>query len=138
MDRLRPRVTYANLVATLALIVAVAGIPTAVAISKSSAKSDVNKKGNIRAGRVTADKLASGAVTATKLGAVDVVQATGTGSAIALCPTGELRVGGGGEISSGLSSAVKVSRPQANGWLAGQNGGEGPQTVIAYALCLEG
>ena len=47
------RLTYANVVATIALVIAVAGGTTAIAVSRSASKSDVNKKGNIRGGRVT-------------------------------------------------------------------------------------
>ena len=77
MHKLRRKLTYANVVATLALIVAVAGGSTAVAVTANASKkkTDVNKKGNIRAGRVTAKKLANGNVTAAKLAGIDIVQA---------------------------------------------------------------
>jgi hypothetical protein len=139
MHRLRPRLSYANVVATLALIVAVAGIPAAVAVTKSSSKSDVSKKGNIRAGRVTTPKLADAAVTSPKLGGIDLVEATDSQTAKAICPPGERVLGGGGEIASGGAPALAESRPLgSNIWLAVQNGGSGTATVTAYALCLQG
>jgi hypothetical protein len=136
MERLRPRLTYANVVATLALIAAVAGIPAAVAVTRASSKSDVNKKGNIRAGRVTATKLADGAVTSPKLGSIDLIQATGDGAATANCPASERLLGGGGKIIGGGAPALQVSQPLGNSWLAVQNAGAGPANVIAYAFCL--
>ena len=79
MHRLRRHLSYANVAATLALIIAVAGGGTALAVAiHSSKKSDINKKGNIRVGRVTAKKLANGNVTAAKLAGIDVVQGSDT------------------------------------------------------------
>ena len=131
------RLTYANVVATIALIFAVAGGTTAIAVSKSASKGDVNKKGNIRAGRVTTPKLATGAVTADKLAGIDVVQATGAGSAQANCQGAEQLIGGGGQLVGGAGAALATSAPLSNGWQAGVNAGVGNPTVIAYALCAK-
>ncbi len=74
MQWLRPHITYANVVATLALVLAAAGGTTALAVAiQGSKKSDVNRKGNIRSGRVTAKKLADADVTAAKLAGIDVM-----------------------------------------------------------------
>ena len=54
----RKHMTYANVVATLALIVAVAGIPSAVAITSKLKKNSVGTK-QLKKGSVTASKLAS-------------------------------------------------------------------------------
>ena len=117
MQKLRKKLTYANVVATLALIVAIAGGSTAVAVSVNAAKkkSDVNKKGNIRAGRVTAKKLADGNVTAAKLAGIDVVQATGADRASADCPT-----------ASGCSGAARRST-RSPGASASRIGARGEQ-----------
>jgi hypothetical protein len=133
MHRLTRQLTYANVVATLALIVAVAGGSTAIAVSASK-KSDVSKKGNIRAGRVTSGKLANGAVTADKLAGIDIVQAEGA-SPIATCPAGERLIGGGAQSLSGaplLTSAPNVLT-SVGGWQAGSGGA----ATRAYALCLK-
>src|ERR1044072_3774868 len=65
MEVLKTKLTYANVVATLALMLAVAGIPGAVAITKNKAtkvkfpkSADITNKGQIKAGHVTASKLA--------------------------------------------------------------------------------
>jgi hypothetical protein len=125
----KKHVTYANVAATLALIVAVAGGSTAVAVTvNASKKSDVNKKGNIRAGRVTATNLADGNVTAAKLAGVDIVQSGGERQATAACPPGERLLSGGG------SGALGTSAPSgSNGWTVQTSSG----FATAYALCLK-
>jgi hypothetical protein len=132
MKQLREQLSYANVVATLALCIAVAGIPTAVAVTLGASKtSDVNKKGNIRASRVTTDKIADANVTAAKLGAIQVVQGSGGGAATATCPTGARVIGGGGNGNPLTSSIPSGLGQQGNGWSVT---GSGP--VNAYALCL--
>ena len=66
LQRLRPRLTYANTVATLALIVAVSGGATAIAITASK-------------NSVTTKSIRKGAVTAPKLGPIVVRSATAEG-----------------------------------------------------------
>jgi hypothetical protein len=135
MKLLRKKLTYANVVATLALIVAVAGIPTAIAVTVRATKtSDVNKKGNIRAGHVTAPKIADGNVTAGKLAAVDIVSRSGGGFTPVPCPAGERILSGGYVANSGAD--VPISRPEGNGWAATFS--PAGQTGITYAVCLKG
>jgi hypothetical protein len=138
MQRLRPHLSYANIVATLALVVAVAGGTTAVAVSAGKKKgavvrvtkgSDVSKKGNVRSGHVTASKLAG----------VDVVQRRFTVSVpgnVAECPSGEQLVGGGAVIhpSSPPGTALESSGPNGNGWLGIASQASADYSV--YALCL--
>ena len=138
MHRLRRHLSYANVVATLALIVAVAGGTTAIAVSKAkkkgavvrvTRKSDISKKGKIRPGHVTAAKLAG----------IDVVQrrfALSLPTNVAACPAGEMLLAGGIEIhsSSPPGAAIDHSHPVGNGWLGASNFSETDQTV--YALCL--
>jgi hypothetical protein len=129
---MRKHLSYANVTATLALIVAVAGGTTAVAVTvNASKKSDVNKKGNIRAGKVTAKKLADGSVVASKLAPTEVVSVqSGFPVSTATCPAGTRLIGGGG--TAGLGERLFSSTPNGNGWRA-----ESPGTPIAYALCLK-
>jgi hypothetical protein len=132
----RRHVSYANVMSTLAVFLAIAGGSTAIAISVSaSKKSDVNKKGNIRAGRVTTAKLANGAVTAAKLAGADLIQATALNSSTATCPPGEQLLGGGGDVPSGAGAALQTSRPTGNGWQAVVSAGVGNRDVVAYAVC---
>jgi hypothetical protein len=133
MASLRQKLTYANVVATVALIIAVAGIPVAVAATVNAThSSDVNKKGNIRASRVTAAKIADGNVTAGKLAAIDVITRSGTGFVSVPCPDGERILSGG---YAGPGADVPVSRPDGNGWAASFIGGPSGTT---YAVCLKG
>jgi hypothetical protein len=133
---MRDKLSYANVVATIALIVAVAGIPTAVAVTaQTSKKADVTSKGNIRAGRVTTGKLADNSVTAPKLGFVHSVQATGTGSAHASCPAGERILSGGGFAPSGTLVTDTPGNAIQGPWeVAAQ---PASATVTAVALCLK-
>ena len=131
MPKLR-KLTYANVMSTIAVVIAIAGGSTAVAVTvNASKKSDVNKKGNIRAGRVTAKKLADGAIAAAKLGDIQLFQASGNPAATASCPAGtRLFAGGGGTAAP---AALATSQPEGNAWLAVSDTGV---NVTAYALCL--
>jgi hypothetical protein len=133
MHRFKGRLNYANVMSTVAIFLAIAGGSTAIAVTvNASKKSDINKKGKIRAGRVTTAKLANGAVTAAKLGAIDVVQASNpVGIASAVCPSGGRLIGGGANVAGGAN--LTGSAPEGNGWRAVANTGG---TTTAYALCL--
>jgi hypothetical protein len=132
MPKLRGKATYANAMSTIAVFIALAGGSTAVAVTvNASKKSDVNKKGNIRAKRVTAKKLADGAVGAAKLGGIEIVQATGNPAATAMCPGSARLIGGGGGTTA--PPALAASQPEGNGWFVGANSGV---NVTAYALCV--
>ena len=117
MTRIRNNLTYANVMSTLAVIIALAGGSTAIALS--AGKNTVTTK-SIRNGNVTAKDLAE----------VRVVSASGEGSATALCRPGEDRVGGGGLAQSGLGRSHPVDR----GWMVVEFPESNP--VTAYALCL--
>ena len=118
--------TYANVVATLALIVAVAGIPSAVAITSKLKKNSVGTK-QLKKGSVTANKLARGAVTNPKIadGSVTGPKLTGTRIAIDTKAAGvQADVGAlrGRRCSAAVAQAVEGhlrahSRPSATGWL---------------------
>ena len=131
MPKLR-KLTYANVMSTIAVVIALAGGSTAVAVTvNASKKSDVNKKGNVRAGRVTTPKLADAAVSAAKLGGIQTVQVTGDPAVTAVCPAGTKLLGGGGQTTA--PQALVLSQPDGNGWRAGANSAV---NVTAYALCL--
>lgn len=127
MKKLKPHLTYANVVATLALVLAVTGGTAAIAISTKLKKNSVTTKA-----------IKNGAVTAPKLAAIHVV--TSAPSALehsATCPTGERLIGGGAKgtpvlPASGAPSLLS-SYPDGNNWVAAPGNSA---NVVAYALCL--
>jgi hypothetical protein len=146
MKRVNKHLTYANVVATLALIVAVAGGSTAIAVSHKVKKNSVGtkqlKKGSVTPaklapGAVTVDKLADGNVTASKLAGINLVAAPygPGGGTTARCPAPERLLSGGVSTGGGtvLESAPLAETPVVQ-WEATSTGG-GPSMV--YALCLK-
>jgi hypothetical protein len=125
LRRLRRHLSYANVTATLALVAAVAGGTTAIAISKAPKNS------------VASSSIKPFNVTARDLAGVRLVQVNQQFSAIAPCARGERLLGGGGSpIPPGGLVGLGVSRPGGNGWFVQQ--GEGQNTLMAaYALCLK-
>jgi hypothetical protein len=121
MRRLKPHLTYANVAATAALIIAVAGGTTAIAGSKAAKNT------------VASSSIKPYNVTARDLAGIRVVQVTGSVNAFAPCTEGERLVGGGGSTGGPLGS----SRPGNNGWFVEQGTGPGDRLVVAYALCLK-
>ena len=120
MHRLRTHLTYANATATLALIIAIAGGTTAIAVSKAPKNSVVSS--SIKPHNVTARDLAG----------IHVVEVSGPVTAFARCPRSERLLGGGGSTVGPLGT----SRPGGNGWFAQQGSGPEDQQVTASALCL--
>jgi hypothetical protein len=127
----RKHLTYANVVATLALIVAVAGIPSAIAITSKLKKNSVGTK-QLKNGSVTAAKIARGSITAPKLGPVHRVTQTTppTGSLVRCNPPERLLSGGAAAIGGFLTD----SEPELDGNQWHYSGGG---TVEGYALCLK-
>jgi hypothetical protein len=73
MKRFRPRLTYANVIASLALFIALGGSALAAGLAKNSVGPNQLKKGAVKANKiakqaVTSGKIAPKAVTAGKLG----------------------------------------------------------------------
>lgn len=125
MRRLKPQLTYANVTATLALVVAVAGGGTAIAVSA--------KKNS-----VTTKSIKNFNVTSKDLGGIRVVTnplQAGAQIGTASCGAGERLIGGGVEPigPAAGSTDLKGSYPSGNGW-AGVIGLGGAQAV---ALCLK-
>lgn len=128
MRRLKPHLSYANVVATIALVVAVSGGATAVAITASK-------------NSVTTQSIRKGAVRAKTLGPVVVRTATGDVQATAKCAQGERVLGGGGtvDVQGAGAGAIQKSSPAADGWfvLGYPTSGTPTLTIRAYAACLK-
>ena len=121
--RIKRHFSYANVAATLALIIAVAGGTTAIA------------GGNAAKNSVASSSIKPFNVTAGDLAGIRIVQANGQFAAFAACPRNQRLLGGGG--SSPAGDNLGASRPGENGWYVQQ--GSGPDThVNAYAICLRG
>jgi hypothetical protein len=120
MHRLKPHLSYANMAATLALIIAVAGGTTAIAGGKAAKNSVASS--SIKPFNVTAGDLAG----------IRIVQVNGQVSAFAPCRRGERLLSGGGSAGGPLGA----SRPGENGWFVQQGSGPEDRPVIAYAACL--
>src|SRR5262245_61273801 len=133
MKRLRQslpkHLTYANVVATLALFLALSGGATAIAISLGK-------------NSVTTKSIKNGAVRAKKLGPFTIRADDATGpSAVAraACLKSERVLSGGGEVSSlgGGTNVLRGSAADGNGWsAAGANTLGAPVTARAVVLCL--
>jgi hypothetical protein len=141
MHRLRSHLTYANVVATVALVVAVAGGTTAIAMKSTAPKNSVTSK-SIRPYNVTARDLA-GLILVKGQGTFnDPAPADGTfglGTAVAACPSGTRLLSGGGLVQPGVRGlyTLKSSQPSGNGWTVTAEGdGTGMTTVVAQAICL--
>jgi hypothetical protein len=125
MHRLKPHLSYANVAATLALIIAVAGGTTAIA------------GGNAAKNSVASSSIKPFNVTARDLAGIRVVEVDAQFSAFAQCDRRERLLGGGGSpIPPGGLIDLGVSRPGDNGWFVQQGGGP-DRLMAAYALCLK-
>jgi hypothetical protein len=166
MQLIRRRLTFANVVALLALFIALGGSAYAVHLGKNAVKTR-----NIRNGAVVESKLADRAVTKAKIapGAVgtgslgDIVERAttkplpegGTALVTATCIPGETLIGGSGTVDTSNSSDIVVtgvSPTRADGstlppgeaptgWTVLANnylgGTTTPAAASAYALCLK-
>jgi hypothetical protein len=131
MTSQRKHLTYANVVATLALIVAVAGIPSAVAITSKLKKNSVGTK-QIKNGSITAAKIADGNVTAPKLAAAHfVTQTTPPTGSLVRCNSPE-RLLSGGAVAFGGFLTRSAPEPSTSQWAYSGSG-----TLEGYALCLK-
>jgi hypothetical protein len=138
MTSFRRHLTYANVMATLAVVIAVAGIPSAVAITANKVKKNAVGTKQLKNGSVTAAKLADGNVTAAKLAGVRVVSATAStpspSGTDAACDAGEKLLGGGAITQGGaLIASSPVTQLSPPRWNSNSSGGP---TTAAFALCL--
>ncbi len=129
--QIRKHLSYANVMSTIAVVIALAGGSTAVAISASK-KAPKNS--------VTSGSIRDGSVTANDLARVRVVSEPFFN--VANCAPNEKLLGGGAiafdasgmlsEFTSGLNR-LQRSYPDGNGWRS-----QGVDNSRAYALCLSG
>jgi hypothetical protein len=172
MKRLRAQITYANVISTLCLVLLLGG-GTAYAATQMLPKNSVGAK-QIKKGSITPAKLAASALTALAgspgpRGATGPQGAPGTpGTAgapgapgatkvsvqlgpegirsYAHCPSGQVAVGGGGDVAneeSFLWSSEPIVGTEAaqagqtpNGWFAAAEDATGTeQPVTAYVVC---
>lgn len=135
---MRKHLSYANVAATLALVVAVAGGSVAIAGSVKKAPKNSVASSSIRPNNVTAPDLTriirvNGQTTLTDPGPPDGTSVVGTASAT--CPSGSRVLSGGG--SGGPGTTVIVTAPQGEGWVvSAEADGIGTATVQAVAKCL--
>ncbi len=161
MGFIRSKLTFANVVALLALFAALGGSAYAIHLGKNAVKTR-----NIKNGAVTEAKLAPGAVSASKLapGAVkspsvvvplDSKPLNDGSNALptAVCQPGEVAVGGGGytaatgtdiqfvglrPLQADTSSANTGDTPGAYyAEFTNAGGGAGNTTALAMALCVK-
>ena len=122
LERPRLKLSYANVMATLAMFaVRGGGAYAAATIGAGDIKKNAVRSKHIKKNAVKTPKIKNGAVTANKLGPVTVqresfdvpdgVNASDTAS----CPAGQRAIGGGVHLSTGLDDGVVTqSRPVAS------------------------
>ena len=123
--RFKANLTYANVMSTLAVVIAIAGGTTAMAASVSK-------------NSVTTKSIKNGSVTAKDLAKISYVYAQGGSRAAATCPKNSQILSGGGEALGGGSlrgstpfSDVNLGATRKTWWAFGG----GPSTS-AVAVCL--
>lgn len=110
-----PKLNYANVIATIALFVALSGIAVAAGLPKNSVGTKQLKRGAVNAaklkrGAVTAGKIAPGAVVAGKLGANAVLPGN-LGNGIISTP----KLSDGAVIASKIKNSVVTTNKLNNG-----------------------
>jgi hypothetical protein len=139
MQRIRRHLTYANVAATLALIVAVAGGTTAIAGKTTARKNSVTNK-SIRDGNVTAKELAGLTRVSAQTQIVDATAGDGvfaTGEAVAHCPQGWRVLTGNGAATGNRVYLQGTGPASIDSWEAGgatDNGGTALVSVTAFCL----
>jgi hypothetical protein len=138
MHRLRSHLTYANVAATLALVIAVAGGTTAIATKSTAPKNSVTSK-SIRPYNVTARDVTRMIEVRAKATFNDPAPADGIfggATATAVCPTGTRIVTGGGFVDN-VRANLSGSEPGHEAWVVTANGdGSNDATVTAIGWCL--
>ena len=136
--KLRERLTYANVAATLALVIAVAGGTAAVAGVRIAAKNSVVTK-SIRANNVTAGDLTGIVRVSSSSTFTDPSPPDGNpsgGSAQVSCPHGMRVLSGGGGVDN-IRAHVTSSGPSGEGWTVNAAGdGTNTATISVVAKCL--
>jgi hypothetical protein len=134
-----PRLSYANVTATIALLVAVAGGTTAIAgvakAPKNSVVAKSIKKGNVTAKKLTTTIRVNAQANITDPSPLDGLYAPG--SVVAKCPQGARAIDGGGSSGGGRTVLQSSGPVGGNAWLvgAGTDSPSGSQ-ITATAICL--
>ena len=135
---LRRHLTYANVAASLALVIAVAGGTTAIAMKATAPKNSVTTK-SIRPYNVTARDLTRMIEVRAQAVFNDPAPPDGTFSgatATAPCPTGSRVIAGGGFVDKDHASLIG-SQPTSEGWIVSAKGdGTNEARITAIARCL--
>jgi hypothetical protein len=138
MHRLRAHLTYANVAATLALVIAVAGGTTAIAMKSTAPKNSVTSK-SIRPYNVTARDLTRLIEVRGQAVFNDLAPADGTFSAAtatAACPSGTRLVTGGGSVDN-VRANLSTSLPTHEAWIVSAKGdGTNEARITSIAWCL--
>jgi hypothetical protein len=138
MHRLRSHLTYANVVATVALVVAVAGGTTAIATKATAPKNSVTSK-SIRSYNVTSRDLSRLVEVRNQTIFNDPAPPDGAftrASATAQCPSGTRVITGGGFVDNDRA-ALMGSYPITEGWTAtAKADGTNEARITVIARCL--
>jgi hypothetical protein len=138
MHRIRSHLSYANVTATLALIVAVAGGTTAIAMKATAPKNSVTSK-SIRPNNVTARDLTRLIEVRAQTTFNDPSPPDDTftsATATATCPVGTRVISGGGVVDDDHAALVG-SDPISEGWVVSAKAdGSNDATITALARCL--
>lgn len=119
MSKLRQKLTYSNVIASLALFAALSGVAVAAGLPKNSVGPNQLKKGavtgpKIRKGAVTAGKLGPKSVVAGKLGPNAVTPGNIVNGGITTA-----KIGGGAVIASSIKNGVITTNKLQNGAVTG-------------------
>jgi hypothetical protein len=138
MHRFRSHLSYANVMATMALVIAVAGGTTAIAMKSTAPKNSVTSK-SIRPYNVTARDLTRLIEVRNQTTFSDPGPPDGTfarAAATAECPTGTRVLSGGGFVDSNFA-ALLGSYPTSEGWVVTSKAdGANQATITVIARCL--
>jgi hypothetical protein len=136
--RIRRHLSYANVAASLALVIAIAGGTTAIATKSTAPKNSVTSK-SIRPFNVTSRDLSRLIQVFGKASFNDPAPADGTftgGTAVAPCPSGTRVITGGGSVDN-VHANLSSSLPNPGAWSVSANGdGTNQATITAIAWCL--
>jgi hypothetical protein len=138
MHRIRRHLTYANVAATLAIVIAVAGGTTAIATKSTAPKNSVTSK-SIRPYNVTSRDLTRMIQVFGKASFNDPEPPDGNFSsniATATCPPGTRVLTGGGSVDNDRAH-LSGSQPNPGSWsIVARGDGTNEARITAIAWCL--
>jgi hypothetical protein len=147
MRRIREHLTYANVMATIAVFVALGGGAYALDGRNSVDSGDIQrnavKSSDIARGAVKGSEIANGRVGAADLGRIIEVSntiqipANSNEGTLGQCPAGTQVISGGG-FPGFNSGTLVVFKAQDNNWrVDARNSANMPMALTAYAYCLK-